>query len=90
MIVRYLDNITNEGVIRFLSMLRFSAFGIFIGSIIAGYHEYRTHPEIYIENSAPWYISNRILSALGWFVIVLVGCTVLIQLIRKMDVKSAE
>ena len=66
----------------FLNILMGSFFGVFIGSTIANYREYRTFPEIYAVNSAPWYYFGAFQSFL-LFIAAVVICTAAKLIIRK-------
>lgn len=39
----------------FLNIMIGSFFGVFLGRSIHAYWFYKTHPEIYVYSSAPWY-----------------------------------
>ena len=67
---------------QFLNILMASFFGVFIGSTIANYREYRTYPEIYEALSAPWYYRGA-LTGFILFIAVVVICIVIKLIIRK-------
>lgn len=62
-----------------------SFIGVFIGSGIWKYWNYKKHPEFYIQNSAPWY-TGLILNGIVTLVVVLI-CMVIIAVIKR---KSAQ
>ena len=66
----------------FLNILMGSFFGVFVGSLIAYYREYRTYPEIYEVQSAPWYCHGA-LDGFLLFVAVAVICIAIKWIIRK-------
>ena len=66
----------------FLNILMGSFFGVFVGSTIANYREYRAFPEIYAARSAPWYYYGA-LGSLILFAAVVVICVVIKLIIRK-------
>ncbi|MCI8638532.1 MAG: hypothetical protein HFG41_05110 [Coprococcus sp.] len=43
-----------------LRILMGSCVGVFLGSSIYRYYDYKTYPELYEMNSAPWYLSIEV------------------------------
>ena len=70
----------------FLNIIMGSFFGVFIGSTIANYREYRAYPEIYEAQSAPWYYHGA-LSSFILFLAVVIICVLIKLLIRKKTKK---
>lgn len=52
--------------------------GVFIGSSIYQYHDYKTHPDIYVSQSAPWYVSIEIRGILTAIIVMAILITMLI------------
>ncbi len=73
----------------FLNILMGSFFGVFVGSAISNYREYRVYPDIYAARSAPWYCYGA-LPAFILFVAVLVICVLIKRAIRKRAKKKEE
>ena len=48
---------------QFLKIALWSCIGVFIGSSIFKYYDYKTHPGLYAMNSAPWYVSIEVYAA---------------------------
>lgn len=61
-----------------------ASIGILIGSGIWKYWDYKSHPEIYIQNSAPWY-TGLILNAVVTLVIAAI-CLIVIAVIGRKSV----
>lgn len=68
----------------FLNILMGSFFGVFVGNTISNYRYFRTHPEIYQANSAPWYCFGA-LQSLMLFLAVVVICLIIKLLIRRRN-----
>lgn len=66
----------------FLNVVIASFFGSFVGVTIANYIDYRTCPEIYEANSAPWYCHSA-LPCFVIFAVVTITCIVIKLIIRK-------
>lgn len=68
---------------RFLGIAVWSFIGVFIGSSIYTFYDYRTHPELYAMRSAPWYLSIRLGAV---FTLVFVAVFLLLRWVlrRKM------
>ncbi len=66
----------------FLNVIMGSFFGVFVGSTIANYREYRTYPEIYEASSAPWYYHGALTSFILFLAVVII-CVLIKLLIRK-------
>ncbi len=69
---------------KFYSILRillWSFIGVFIGSSLFKWYDYKAHPDLYAMQSAPWYLSIEI-SAVFTIIVVIVILTVM-WIIRK-------
>ena len=66
----------------FLNVIMGSFFGVFVGSTIANYREYRAYPEIYEASSAPWYYHGALTSFILFLAVVII-CVLIKLLIRK-------
>ena len=66
----------------FLNILMGSFFGVFVGSTISNYREYRNFPELYEVRSAPWYCYGALDSFLLFAAVVIV-CVVIKLIIRR-------
>lgn len=58
-----------------------SAVGVFIGRAVFLYTDFKSHPELYIANSAPWYTALFMPAVFTLCVIII--CSVLKFLLRK-------
>ncbi|MBR6115382.1 MAG: hypothetical protein IKQ10_09445 [Oscillospiraceae bacterium] len=65
----------------FLNVMMGSFFGVFIGSTISNYREYRALPEIYAARSGPWYAYGA-LQALALFGAVTLVCVIIKVIIK--------
>lgn len=64
-----------------LKMVLWSFIGVFIGSSIFQYYDYKTHPDLYQWQSAPWYL---IIEIRGIFTAVIVAAILIAMwIIRK-------
>lgn len=68
----------------FLNIIMGSFFGVFIGSAISNYKEYRQMPEIYEMRSAPWYCYGA-LSSFLLFIAVVIICMIMKIIIHKHE-----
>ena len=66
----------------FLNILMGSFFGVFVGSALSNYREFRHYPEIYEVRSAPWYCYGA-LQSLILFAAVAIICVLIKRAIRK-------
>lgn len=64
-----------------LRIVLWSFAGVFIGSSLFKWHDYKTHPDLYAMQSAPWYLSIEI-NAIFTIIVVIVILTVM-WIIRK-------
>ncbi len=54
-------------IYNFLMILLWSFIGVFIGTSLYRFYDFKAHPELYAMISAPWYLSiqlNAILTAI--------------------------
>lgn len=65
----------------FLNILMGSIGGIFIGYGLYSFWDYKTHPDLYAMQSAPWYTGTLIYGIFA--VVVLLLCFILKLIIRK-------
>lgn len=68
----------------FLGIAVWSFVGVFLGSSIYTFYDYKTHPGLYAMQSAPWYLSIQVRSV---FTLALVAAALLLRwyLRKKMD-----
>lgn len=64
-----------------LRIMLWSFIGVFIGSSLFKWYDYKTHPGLYAMQSAPWYLSIEI-SAI-FTVIVVIVILIIMWMIRK-------
>lgn len=64
-----------------LRIMLWSFVGVFIGSSFFEWYNYKTHPELYVMRSAPWYLNIEI-GAIFTIIVVIVILTVM-WIIRK-------
>ena len=66
-----------------LNIILWSFVGVFIGNSIYKFYDYKTHPDIYIAQSAPWYLNIEI-QAVFTAIIVVVICVIMRMIKKKM------
>lgn len=64
-----------------LKIILWSFIGVFIGSSLYKWYDYKVHPDLYAMQSAPWYLSIQI-SAVFTIVVVIV-ILIVMWIIRK-------
>lgn len=69
----------------FLNIIIGAFIGVFIGHGIYVFWDYKTHPEIYVFYSAPWYTSILVY---GVITVVVVFIATVIKLFIKKRLKS--
>lgn len=60
---------------RILKILLWSVIGVFIGSSLYKWYDYKTHPDLYAMQSAPWYLSiefSAVLTIIAVIIILLI------------------
>ena len=79
----WLNGATPNGrnMLETLNIMMGSFFGVFVGSVIANYREYRAFPELYEIRSAPWYCYGA-LTGFVVFAAVAVICVVIKLILR--------
>ena len=70
----------------FLNTMMITFLGFFIGHGIYEVWKFKTHPELYATQSAPWYISILFYGALT--LITLLVCVVIKAIIKRKDKKE--
>lgn len=65
----------------FINMLMVTFPVIFAVSAVLKYSDYKSHPDLYAAQSAPWYLNIQITGIL--LVIILIVCVVIKLLIRS-------
>lgn len=68
-----------------LSIIIGSSIGVFIGHGIYVFWDYKTHPDLYAMQSAPWYTSILVY---GLFTIVALIVGIMIKLIIRRKLKQ--
>ena len=68
-----------------LNIIIGSCIGVFIGHGIYVYWDYKTHPDLYAMQSAPWYTSILVY---GLFTIVVLIAGIIIKLIIRRRLKQ--
>lgn len=71
----------------FLNIIIGSFIGVFIGHGIYVFWEYKTHPDLYAMQSAPWYTS---IFVNGIVTLILLAVVVIAKLIIRKKVKPVE
>lgn len=68
----------------FLGIAVWSFVGVFLGSSIYTFYDYKTHPGLYAMQSAPWYLSIQVRAV---FTLALVAAVLVLRwyLRKKMD-----
>lgn len=61
-----------------------ACIGIFISSSIYKYYDFKTHPDLYMVNSAPWHLSIEIHAL---FTVIICAITIIIKYIIKRKLK---
>ena len=64
----------------FLNILIGAFVGVFIGHGIYVYYNYKTHPDLYAMNSAPWYTSILVY---GIFTLVVILVVIIVKILIK-------
>lgn len=64
----------------FLNILIGTFIGVFIGHGIYVYYDYKTHPDLYAMNSAPWYTSILVY---GIFTLVVILVVIIAKILIK-------
>ena len=67
-----------------LKILLWCFVGVFIGSSIYQYYDYKIHPGLYEMQSAPWYLSVEIR---GIFTVIIAAVILIIMRIIKKKMK---
>lgn len=70
---------------RILNIIIGSFIGVFIGHGIYVFWDYKTHPDLYAMQSAPWYTSILVY---GLFTIVVLIVGIIIKLIIRLRLKG--
>lgn len=68
----------------FLRILLWCFIGVFLGSSLFQYLDYKAHPDLYEIQSAPWYTAIQIR---GLFALVLVVITLAVMAILRKKMK---
>ena len=68
----------------FLRILLWCFIGVFLGSSLFQYLDYKAHPALYDMQSAPWYTAIQIR---GLFTVVLVVITLTVMAILRKKMK---
>lgn len=68
-----------------LNIIIESFIGVFIGHGIYVFWDYKTHPDLYAMQSAPWYTSILVY---GLFTIVVLIASIIIKLIIRLRLKG--
>lgn len=68
---------------RILKIAIASFIGVFIGSSIYEYYDYKTHPDLYEAWSAPWYLKIE-MRGIATILIVAVICIIMILIKKKI------
>ena len=68
-----------------LNIIIGSSIGVFVGHGIYVYWDYKTHPDLYDMQSAPWYTSILVY---GLFTIVVLIAGIIIKLIIRRRLKQ--
>ena len=71
----------------FLNIIIGSFIGVFIGHGIYVFWDYKTHPDLYAMQSAPWYTS---IFVNGIVTLILLAVVVIAKLIIRKNVKPVE
>ena len=71
----------------FLNIIIGSFIGVFIGNGIYVFWDYKTHPDLYAMQSAPWYTS---IFVNGIVTLILLAVVVITKLIIRKKVKPVE
>ena len=71
----------------FLNIVIGSFIGVFIGHGIYVFWEYKTHPDLYAMQSAPWYTS---IFVNGIVTFILLAVVVIAKLIIRKKIKPVE
>lgn len=72
-----------------LKIMLWSFIGIFIGSSLYKWYDYKNHPDLYAMQSAPWYLSIEI-SAIFTLAVVSVILIIMWIIKRKMNKTNLE
>lgn len=70
---------------RILNIIIGSFIGVFVGHGIYVFWDYKTHPDLYAMQSAPWYTSILVY---GLFTIVVLIVGIIIKLIIRLRLKG--
>ncbi|MDD3403544.1 MAG: hypothetical protein PHQ72_09345 [Hespellia sp.] len=65
----------------FMNILMGCSIGVFIGSAIFKYLDYKKYPDLYVVQSAPWYLSIQINGIA--LICALIICVVIKVIIKK-------
>ena len=57
---------------RILKILLWSVIGVFIGSSLYKWYDYKTHPDLYTMQSAPWYLSIEFSAVLTMTAVIII------------------
>lgn len=69
-----------------LNLIIGTCLGIFVGSGIYSFWDFRMHPELYHMQSAPWYTGILLRGTVT--VAVIVGCLILKAILRMIEKKK--
>ena len=70
-----------------LNIIMESFVGVWIGHGIFTYWDYKTHPDLYFINSAPWYTSTLIYGAV---VLAILAICILIKFMIRKGMKNSS
>lgn len=73
-----------KAIYHLLKTLLWCFIGVFIGSSLYRYYDYKTHPDFYAIQSAPWYLDIEV-RAIFTIVIVVILFIILWVLRKKMQ-----
>lgn len=71
----------------FLNILMGSFVGVWCGSSLYRLWHYKSHPEIYVVNSAPWYLGIQLF---GGLVLILLGLCLLGKILIRRRLRQQE
>lgn len=64
-----------------LNIILWSSVGVFIGGSIYKFYDYKTHPDIYAIQSAPWYLGIEIQAVFTAIIVVVIFA--IMRIIKK-------
>lgn len=70
-----------------LKLALWAVIGGFIGSSVYRYYDYKTHPNLYAVQSAPWYLSIQISAVFAALIVtvILIGMWVIRRFLKAAD-----